>query len=281
MVPGRLLILFRHRALDSGILSSTYDYYFYPHNAHRKGKIQSQSGPTYGASGDPRGFPDNLRSQLFAERFYLDSGTNVVMNSSLRAFMSANGGRWLHRFTTASPVDTLSVTRIGDTIGCNHSDWMLLAMDSVHNPLVVAYLLTTLYHNDILFAAPDYRGGKSLGHPGDTAADTKYLSCQKNTNMINAEGAWFYEVGDTSIIVGIADVGVDYRHPDFGDTVLGQGHKFQIGWNFDVDTSGVSVYTTPGHGTAMAGIIGALTNNLLGAPSMTSRWREWPGGGAR
>jgi hypothetical protein len=139
-------------------------------------------------------------------------------------------------------------------------------MDSTHNPLVLAYLLTTIFRHDIILATPDYRGGELCGHTGDTAADTKYVSCQRNTNMINAEAAWWYEVGDPSIIVGIADGGVDYRHPDFGDSVLGVGHKFQVAWNFDYNSGASHVYDNGGHGTQMAGILGALTNNMLGAP---------------
>jgi subtilisin family serine protease len=266
MVPGKLMILFRHGALDSGLLSSRYEYFYHPPKTKGKGNYEPLGGPTYGSPSDQRGFPDALRSALFADRFYLDSSNNIVNNSGLAAFMRSNGGHWLHRLTTASPVDTLSVTRIGDTIGCNHSDWMLLAMDSTHNPLVLAYLLTTLFRHDVLVASPDYRGGVLCGHLGDTAADTKYLSCQRNTNMINAEAAWWYEVGDPSIIVGVADGGVDYRHPDFGDSVLGVGHKFQVAWNFDVDSGAHYIYDNCPHGTQMAGILGALTNNQSGAP---------------
>ncbi len=87
--------------------------------------------------------------------------------------------------------------------------------------------------------------------------------------MIQADTAWNHETGDTSISVEIADWGVDYRHPDFGDSVVGIGHKWMAVWDFGSPPSGDdSVYArVADHGTAMAGIIGALSNNIIGGTS--------------
>jgi subtilisin family serine protease len=260
MIPGKVIIHFRQGTLDSTGRSALFDGYYHPPITKKKGQEQVLWGP-YGLPMDQRGFPDNLRARLFAEKFRFNDATNIVRDSSLKHTLISYGGHWLRRLTTASPIDTLSVTRTGDTTGCDHANWMILTLDSTQNPLVVSYLLTLLFQHDIILATPDYRGGIRCSHPGDTAADTKYRTCQLNTHMINAEAAWWYEVGDPSIIIGVTDQGVDYRHPDFGDTVLGVGHKFQVAWNFDADSGGRWIYKDGSHGTQMAGIAGALTNN--------------------
>jgi hypothetical protein len=265
MIPGRVLIHFRRGALDSLNLSLSYIDFYGGDRAKQKNDKEPLSGP-YGRAGDQRGYPDILRNELFGERFYFDSSNNVVRDSSLKHFFISEHGHYLRRLTAASPLDTISVTRTGDTMGCDHSDWLILSLDSSQNPLLVSYLLLAAFQRDIVGAWPDYRGGVLCGHPADTAGDAKYVHCQRNTWMIGAETAWWYEVGDSSIIVGVDDAGVDYRQPDFGDSVLGLGHKFQVGWNYDWDHGGHYIYDNPEHGTQMSGILGALTNNMLGSP---------------
>ena len=264
MIPGTIMLRFRREALDSLMLSASFENYYHP---HRTGKGKGDfplSGP-YGSSGAERGYPAALCSILLGERFYFDSSDNIVRDSSLKHFFELSGGHFLKRMTTASPLDTSSVTRIGDTIGCDFANWMVLSFDSTQNPLLVCYLLLKNYQQFISGAWPDYRGGVQCFHAGDTASDARYLSCQHNTNMINAEAAWYYEVGDPHVLIGIADGGVDFRHPDFGDTAIGVGHKFVVGWNWTIDSAGKWLFSQPGHGTQMAGIMGALTNNNLGS----------------
>ncbi|HET6401094.1 MAG TPA: S8 family peptidase [Candidatus Kapabacteria bacterium] len=265
MNPANLIIRFRPGALDSGILSQTYWEYFYGHNAKKKVSAQplSGGGGPYDGVNQPRGFFPALRSLLFADRFWFDSSSNIVKDTLLRNFLITNHGHWLRRLTAASPLDTLTITRMGDTVPSDLPCYMVLNFDSSVNPLYLAYLLVWEFPKDIAVAYPDYHGGQLYGQPSDVYYTLGY---QRGIRMIEADTAWNHEVGDTSIIVEVADAGLDWRHPDFGDTVVGNGHKWMATWDFDTNLS-ITYADFPDHGTAMSGIIGALSNNRIGSNS--------------
>ena len=55
--------------------------------------------------------------------------------------------------------------------------------------------------------------------------------------------------------VAIIDTGIDYNHPLLGSGGFGEGHKVRAGWDFvDDDADPMDTF---GHGTAVAGVIGA------------------------
>jgi subtilisin family serine protease len=87
------------------------------------------------------------------------------------------------------------------------------------------------------------------------------------------QSAWDIETGESRpIIVAVLDTGLDYLHPDFrprnlwrnpkpnviGDDPNGYKEDF-IGWNFVENNN--HPWDTDGHGTFVAGLIGAAANN--------------------
>lgn len=83
---------------------------------------------------------------------------------------------------------------------------------------------------------------------------------------INASVAWDTQVGSDQIKVGVVDFPVKWAHPDFGDGTYA-GSKIHGGWDY-VSNVHISNMVPAGpnssHGTACAGIIGALRNNSIG-----------------
>ena len=80
---------------------------------------------------------------------------------------------------------------------------------------------------------------------------------------IKAPLAWNYSTGNSSAVVGVVDSGIDYNHPDIKDNMwISADKKYVNGWNF-VSDSNDSIDVT-GHGTHVAGTIGAVGNNHMG-----------------
>lgn len=110
------------------------------------------------------------------------------------------------------------------------------------NPYVVYAELDYLYELDIIPNDPDF----------------KYLWGMPN---INAPYAWNYTTGNYQVVVGVLDSGIDAEHPDLKDNLWSNGSFFN-GWNF-IDNNSYPVDVT-GHGTHVAGTIGAIGNNSIG-----------------
>jgi subtilisin family serine protease len=76
--------------------------------------------------------------------------------------------------------------------------------------------------------------------------------------------AWTVTTGSPSVKVAVVDTGIDWRLPDLARNV-----DVADGANFD--SPGAPPMDTVGHGTAMAGIIGAVGNNGVGIAGVN--WR--------
>lgn len=160
-------------------------------------------------------------------------------------------------------------------------------------PNLIGY--TTAAPNDSLYTAQ--WGLNNLGqvHPvtgGSSGSGTSDAD-------IDAPEAWDINVGSSSTVVAVLDTGVDYTHPDLvanrwqnpmevaGDGVDndGNGYKDDVyGRDF------VNIDSNPmddnGHGTNVAGVIGAAGNNSMGVTGVAQAVKILPvkvfdsGGGA-
>jgi hypothetical protein len=94
---------------------------------------------------------------------------------------------------------------------------------------------------------------------------------------VDAQGAWDISTGLHTIIVAVPDTGIDYNHDDLKLNIWtnpgeipenqidddGNGYVDDIrGWNFAYDSP--DPFDDHGHGTHVAGIIGAAGNNEIG-----------------
>jgi len=134
---------------------------------------------------------------------------------------------------------------------------------------------------DVLRAQPNYEyrpavipnddyfsvqwGLHNTGHYGTADAD------------IDAPEAWDIETGSANVVVAVIDTGVDYTHPDLADNmwvnpgeVPGNGIDDDHNGYID-DVHGADTYRedgnpmdTQGHGTHVAGIVGASGYNSIG-----------------
>jgi subtilisin family serine protease len=131
----------------------------------------------------------------------------------------------------------------------------------------------------VIYAEPDYIA-RACATPNDSL-----FSEQWGLFKIQAPDAWDIEMGDTTIIIGILDTGIDTAHPDIvdnlwinrdeipGDSIDNDGNGFIDdihGWNFVNNNSNPN--DDAGHGTHCAGIASAVTNNSVGVAGVS--WKS-------
>ncbi|MEJ5351654.1 MAG: S8 family serine peptidase [Melioribacteraceae bacterium] len=105
-----------------------------------------------------------------------------------------------------------------------------------------------------------------------------FAGTQINLTQISASKAWDITKGDSSIIIAIVDVGVDWRHPDIIGNIYRDNNGNILGYDFgglngtpDNDPSEDKAPLGFGvgyHGTHVAGIAAAVTDNKIGIASV-------------
>ena len=108
--------------------------------------------------------------------------------------------------------------------------------------------------------------------------DTFFAEYQWNLPLINAPRAWaladlLQAGGDAShAVVAVIDQAVQAGHPDLAGVLTNDGYDFVR----NTTIPGGSTTTTAWHGTHVAGIIGALTNNEMGVAGVAGNRAEAP-----
>jgi subtilisin family serine protease len=123
------------------------------------------------------------------------------------------------------------------------------------------------------FAQPDYEISLA-GTPNDPGFSQQWSL--KNTGQyggtpgddIGATTAWNAEAGASTIIVAVIDSGIDYNHPDLAANMWHNPSVSSVGdvygASYVTGTETGNPYDDNGHGTVVAGIIGAVANNGIG-----------------
>lgn len=95
----------------------------------------------------------------------------------------------------------------------------------------------------------------ALAKPNDSDFSKQY-----NMELIKASEAWDTTEGDGNIIIAIVDSGIDENHPDLKEKIVAGSKVFHANVD-DIADNG-------GHGTHVAGIAAAVTNNNKGVAGM-------------
>ncbi|MEQ6118300.1 S8 family serine peptidase [Reichenbachiella sp. MALMAid0571] len=126
-------------------------------------------------------------------------------------------------------------------------------------------------YSNVVYVEPFYKE-QLLFTPNDTN-----IGLQTNLNLIKAKEAWDITRGSESIIVGVSDTGVQLDHVDLADNLHlneadpvngldDDGNGFvddYQGWDFaDLDNDPTADQN--GHGTFVAGLSSAVTDNSIG-----------------
>lgn len=139
---------------------------------------------------------------------------------------------------------------------------LLLILTVKSKQYVLDSINMLMERSDIIYSSPDYiaSGNVMYATPSDP-----YESLQYALSKIEAQKAWDYVTGSSTVKVGILDSGIDVNHPDLANVVINSlSRDFSSGVEENVDIP-VDIY---GHGTGVAGVIGAIGNNAIGITGM-------------
>jgi subtilisin family serine protease len=212
----------------------------------------------------------NVPSSGLNKSVSLSSGLSKVMNvfnvNSVKTFLQKNN--------TGTGLDKI----------------VIMKYDSNDDPNFVSSQLKAT--GEVEWAEP-----KFLYHVDFTPNDPSYAS-QTSLVNINAPAAWDSTTGDTTVVIGIVDTGVDWPHPDLAANIYhnwaeipGNGidddHNGYIddyhGWDFGgLGNNGIAtpdnnpIEDRPDHGTHVAGIASAVTNNGVGIASIGYKCKILP-----
>jgi len=121
---------------------------------------------------------------------------------------------------------------------------------------------------DVLFVEPDYKA-RIATTPNDTFFKYQYALYNSGQEIgipgsprgksradIRATESWEETTGKKDVVIAIIDTGIDFDHPDLKNKIQSQGYDFVNEDNNPADDHG--------HGTHVAGIAAAETNNEEG-----------------
>ncbi len=134
---------------------------------------------------------------------------------------------------------------------------LLLTLSEAGTQQVLDAIASLEAREDVLYAEPD-----SILEPTSTAPNDTYYSSQYASSAINLPDAWDITTGSVSVYVGVVDSGIDATHPDLANRVYTSASRNCVDPG-NVTTSGAHTDHS-GHGTRVAGIIGAQGNNGIG-----------------
>jgi subtilase family protein/type IX secretion system substrate protein len=212
---------------------------------------------------------DGSRMNILEEEFPIEE---LILDQGLMELLQLYGAMSLKRMTAANPcADTLTVTRNGEKLRLDDHNYMLLRFnaDGSDEKAIydIALELTMFYQGAIELVEPNYYLDTKAWDPNDQAWQypghhPSYLWNLRNIGMYDV---WEHTKGRYDVKVGVVDNGMNFNHIDLG-AGIGPGNKVTGGWSWTYNSPDFS--TASSHGTAVSGIIGALSNNDWDIPGV-------------
>jgi hypothetical protein len=195
---------------------------------------------------------------------------NKIENTSFLAFSNAVGVINLHK---KFPLDKSPEKSI-NSAGQMYADLSLVYELNYTSNLSIEKAISKLLLSNILVYAEPHFIPKATYAPNDPLANP---TDQYHLQTINAFNAWNVNKGDSAIVIGITDTGIDLTHPDLvnsikrnyadvPDGIDNDGDNYidnYMGWDLGTNDKDASWESNP-HGVHVCGLSGATADNNLG-----------------
>jgi hypothetical protein len=213
---------------------------------------------------------DNIDIQWGEADYFLKDTIIEAMEDKLADGVVDNA-KYIRIFREMTTSDSSIISRMGDTVSIppfytsfkmtlHTSNLEQSTIDSLKTlfPLVKFAEKNHILTYDLQPNDDEFEDGEQ----GGLYDPTFTISSSANINVLDA---WDIEVGKENIDVGIYDSGINYKHEDLGDGT-NIGSKVKGGRDYEENCHPWFSQTPDfdGHGSAIAGIIGALRNNNKG-----------------
>ena len=265
-----------------GASASNFSIKYAPYARYRDIEFDEQDNPLYWKSQIIVGFGHDQvikshiddKDKVYGEPyFYLDSASVLSLYSKLGKVFE--GTKFVKVFPTLETDCGESIDRFGRPIPVPPF-WSTFVLDFPPNTNVVPLLdsLRCLFPL-VRYAHLNYAGDFSTNDPRYGEQASLHPTGAHPEGHINVEPAWEVTTGSESVRVGVFDTGVEWRHEDFlwqpgnlMSSVVAEGWDFGFGVDMKDETLSNPDYKPDpkagGHGTNVAGIIGAVSNNGKG-----------------
>ncbi len=188
--------------------------------------------------------------------------------SNLNNFLSNYNVSTMRRaITKLRPNHTHSTTRDGRTVSIPKL-YNLMVLEIPKNIDIIKFCHKLNQEEGVIYAEPNYIITLDNNITNDTNFNLQLGFEQQNNHDIDACLAWDFSTGSNNVKVGVIDTGIDYDNIDLGNGNWGNNNdKVRGGWDFR-DNDADPDDDMEGHGTSVAGIIGALRNNGQGVAGL-------------
>src|SRR4051812_20185526 len=174
----------------------------------------------------------------------------------------------------ASPFDAPAIAADAGVTGAEVIDAHTMVVDAPPTGAVSVQAAELEADPRVDFVEPNYRLTSSFT-PNDPALPSLPTLLDAQPGGIRAQSAWDTTLGSRDVVVGVLDSGVDSTHPDLIGNLwsnrIGIGGCAYGTHGFNAFTKQCTTSDLYGHGTHVAGIIGAVGNNGVGITGVAPR----------